>query len=318
MIRNRNIANDAFIEYSKIQGMGADGPFVGEVHYVAKSGIQARTWLDGRVPGDHLHKTLDLALDSCVADRGDTIFIAPNHTETLTGAGGLTLDKAGVSIFGLGRYDARPTFLMDGSTITGLVTAANMTLENCIWNPGHADIANLLLISAKGFRFAFNTIEEITVDENWVDVIHAGVADNDYDGLELVGNEIFMTDAASVTAIDLLKNANDVKLIGNKITGTFDASPYAPIYCASTEVQLQIQIFHNLIHNLHNANAVSAISVANTASTGWMMYNHVYSLDVAGETPFLTGATGIYCSQNYTTYAGTSSGFEYPAIGTLS
>ena len=110
MILNRGIAPNAAIDISKIQGMGAKGPLIGEVHYVAKSGTQARTWLGGRVPGGNLHATLDAALASCVANRGDTIFVTPNHTETMTGAGGITLDKAGVSIKGLGRYDARPAF----------------------------------------------------------------------------------------------------------------------------------------------------------------------------------------------------------------
>jgi len=133
MIKNRNIDPGAAIDISKVQGMGLDGPFMGEVHYVAKSGTQARTWLDGRVPGDHLHKTLDAALAATVASRGDTIFVTPYHTETITGAGGITLDKAGVSIVGLGNYDARPTFLMDGAACSMLVTSADMLLQNCVF-----------------------------------------------------------------------------------------------------------------------------------------------------------------------------------------
>jgi len=264
-------------------------------------------------------KTLDYALSRCKANNDDVIYLMAGHAETITGAGGITLDKAGVSIIGLGRYDARPTFLMDGAaTVSMLVTAANVTIENCRFNPGHADINYLVLVTAKGFRMAHCLIDEITTDENWVDVIHVSAADNDADGLELIGNEINMVDDASVTAIDLLKNINDAKIIGNKITGDFNASPYAPIYMAVAEVPKNIQIIGNLIHNLHDGNAAVGISIACTTATGWMMHNHVYALDVAGETPFLTGATGLYCSQNYYTYAGTSSGFEYPAIGTLS
>lgn len=319
MIQNRNISPYAAIDITKIQGAGMPGPIVGEVHYVAKSGIQARSWLDGRIPSSNLHKTLDAALDAVVASRNDKIVVCPYHTETITGAGGITLDKIGVDIMGLGRYDARPAFLMDGAaTVSMLVTAADMSIDNIKFLAGHADINYLAHVSAKGFRMSNCRIEENTTDENFVDVIHAGTADNDYDGLELINNEFDLVDDAVVTAIDLLKNANDVKIIGNRIRGDFNASPYAPIYCASTEVLINVEVLHNLIHNLHDANAAMAISMANTASTGWMMYNHCYGLDVAGETPFLTGATGIYCSQNYYTYQGTLSGFEYPAIGTLS
>jgi len=319
MIKNRNIANDAAIDIAKIQGMGGAGPFMGEVHYVGKSGLAAVNWLSGRVHGDNMHATLDAAIDACVASRGDTIYVLPYHTETITGAGGITSDKAGVTIQGLGRYDARPTFLMDGAaTVTALFTAANTSMDNLKFNPGHADIAIWGKVTAKGVRISNCYWEENTADENWVDIIHAGTADNDYDGLELIGNEINLTDDAHVTVIDLLKDNQDVKIIGNHITGDFNATPFAPIYMASTEVAKNIQVYHNHIHNLHDADAAVAISMACTTSTGWMMYNHAYALDVAGETPFLTGATGIYCSQNYYSYQATLSGFEYPAIGTLS
>lgn len=282
--------------------------------------VDSNTGSDGN-PGTHRAKmaSLDGALAKCSANKGDVIVLCPNHSETITGAGGITIDVAGVSIVGLGRYDARPTFLMDGAaTVSALVTAANCSISNCRFSAGHADINYCFLITAKGFRLESCLFDEYTTDENWVDVIHVSAADNDADGLEIIDCEINTTDDATVTAIDLLKNINDAKIIGNRITGDFNASPYAPIYMAVAEVPKNIVIKDNLIHNLHDGNAAVGISIACTTATGWMIGNHVYALDVAGETPFLTGATGLYCSQNYYTYAGTSSGFEYPAIGTLS
>ena len=270
----------------------------------------------GKVPAKPF-ATIDYALSKCTDSKGDVIKVMPYHSETITGAGGFTSDKIGVKIQGFGRYDARPTFLLDGATASMLFTAADTTLDNCKFTCGHADLAYLALITAKGVRISNCNIEEITTDENWVDIFHCGAIDNDYDGLELINNEINLTDDAHVTAIDLLKNCNDVKIIGNRITGDFNATPFAPIYMASTEVAKNILVTHNLIHNLHNADAATGISMACTTATGWMMHNHCYALDTAGETPFLTGATGIYCSQNYYSYQATLSGFEYPVIGTL-
>ena len=57
--------------------------------------------------------TLNDALTACVAGRGDTIFVLPGSIMRQNTP--ITLDKAGVSIVGLGRYDARPAFLMDVS-----------------------------------------------------------------------------------------------------------------------------------------------------------------------------------------------------------
>lgn len=315
MIKDRNIDPGALISISKIQGMGMEGPLVGEVHYVAKDGIQARTWLGTRVPGDQLHKTLDAALASVTASRGDTIVVCPYHTETITGAGGITLDKAGVEIIGVGRYDARPTFLMDAAaTVSMLVTAADMRLANCKFLAGHADINYFADVAAKGFKLESCFIGQNAADENFIDAINVGTANNDSDGLELVGNEIVMGDAADVGGITIAKNQNDVKIIGNRIIGDFDASPYAPIYAPSTEIMLNILVAHNLVHNQHNDNAAVGISIANTASTGWIIYNHIGHQDILNETPILAGAAGLYVGENYASgVLGTASGYLYPA-----
>lgn len=269
---------------------------------------------NGKDPGKPF-ATLDYALSKMTASNGDLLIIGEGHSETITGAGGITLDKAGVRIIGLGRYDTRPTFLMDGAaTVSGLVTAANVKMENCIFTAGHADVNYCFHISAKGFHLKSCSFQEYTTNENWVDVIHAGTADNDYDGLIIEDCEFEMEDAAAVTAIDLLKNSRNVKILGNRIVGDFDASPYAPIYSASTEVHKNILVAGNLVHNAHDANAAVGISIANTASTGWIVNNHVGHQDTAGETPFLGGAAGLYLGLNYASgVLGTASGYLYPA-----
>jgi hypothetical protein len=264
--------------------------------------------------------TLDKALDKCTADKGDRIYLMPKHSETITGAGGITLDKAGVSIIGLGNYNQRPAFLMDGAdTVTCLVTAADVSIENIVFKAGHADVAIWGLITGVGCTIKNCRFVENVATENWVDCIHAGATDNDYDGLKLIGNEFIMNDASCVTAIDLLKNSADVQIIGNKITGDFDATPYAPIYSVSSEIHTNIEIAYNLIHNVHDDNSLAGISVGSTGSTGWMHHNLVYSLDVAGCTPFVSAATGIAVFENYYNYTGsTSSAVLAPAAGTLS
>lgn len=78
--------------------------------------------------------TLTLALAKCVADRGDVIFIAPGHTETIVAAAGVNVSVAGVSIVGLGRGVDRPTFTHTTSVAASFdVTAANVTIQNVIF-----------------------------------------------------------------------------------------------------------------------------------------------------------------------------------------
>lgn len=293
--------------------LGGEMPFTtGSVFFV-----DSNTGSDGYEGNkDRPFATLDAALGKCTANKGDVIVVMAGHSETITGAGGITVDIAGVTIMGVGNYNLAPTFLMDGAaTVTCLVTAANVTLQNLIFKAGHADIAKCMLITAKGCTVDSCRFIENTTDENWVDVIHAGAADNDFDGLTIRNCEFIMDDAASVTAIDLLKNSADVKIINNRIAGDFDATPFAPIYSASTEVHKNILVEGNLIHNAHNGDAVVGISVANTSSTGWIVRNHVGHQDVAGETPILAGAAGLYVGENYASgVLGTASGYLYPAV----
>jgi len=264
--------------------------------------------------------TLDAALDRCTANKGDTIMIKPLHAETVTGAGGITLDKAGVNIVGLGTYDDRPTFLMDGSTITGLVTAANTTISNCKFVAGHSDIAVAFLVTAKGFTMESCHFEGNTTDENFVNCVTVSAANNDADGCRLLGNTMeYGVDDGALNPINFLKDTRDVKIIGNSILGDFDTTPYAMIYSVNSEHHINCEIAYNKLHNLHNANAVVGISFGSTASTGWMYNNLCYALDVAGETPFVSAATGISVFQNWYNYTGsTSSALVLPAIGTLS
>lgn len=288
----------------------------GDVYFLNSSAAGALDASDNGKDPRKPFATLDYALSKMTANNDDLLYIGAGHSETITGAGGITLDVAGITIIGGGRYDTRPTFLMDGAaTVTALVTAANVHLENVIFKAGHADIAVCFHVSAKGFTIKSCLFEENVATENWVDVIHAGTDDNDYDGLEIIDCVFKMDDAACVTAIDLLKNSADVKIIGNRILGDFDASPYGPIYSAATEIHLNMLVEGNLIHNQHDDNAVTGISIANTASTGWIVGNHVGHKDTAGETPVLAGAAGLYCGLNYAAgVLGTASGYLYPTV----
>ena len=81
-----------------------------------------------------VYTTLTLALAACVADRGDLIFIAPGHTETIVGAAGIAVSKAGVRILGLGTGADRPTFTFTTSTAASFdVTGAGVILQNLVF-----------------------------------------------------------------------------------------------------------------------------------------------------------------------------------------
>jgi hypothetical protein len=262
---------------------------------------------------DRPFATLDYALSKCTASNGDIIYILPYHSETITGAGGITLDVAGVRIKGIGRYDARPRFLMDGGTsVTMLVTAANCSIENVVFAAGHADIVVFGTITAKGMRFLNCHFEENTTSENWLIGPSVGAADNDADGFEFIGNT-WNGASAGANVIIINKNQNDVRIIGNVICGDFSVSPYSAIYAPDTEVMKNILVADNIIRNDHDANNTPTIAIANTASTGAIVRNLVGAQDASSETNVLAGAAGLFVAENYCSgIMGTASGYLYP------
>jgi hypothetical protein len=75
--------------------------------------------------------TLAYAIGQCTASKGDTIYIKPGHTETIAGAAGVSLTIAGVRIIGLGYGANRPTFNFTATDSQFLISANNITIENC-------------------------------------------------------------------------------------------------------------------------------------------------------------------------------------------
>ena len=296
-----------------LRGMPILGLYPGNVYWVDSGG-------GGSSKGTFASPVATLAEGTalCTADNGDYVMIKPGHSETITGAGGITFDKAGVSYVGMGSYDSRPTFLMDGAaTVTCLVTAANVSVYNCKFLAGHADITTFATITAKGCRFEACLFEDNVAGENFISVFNAGAADNDYDGLELIDNTLnFGTDAAVLLPINLLKDSQDVKIIGNKIIGDMDTSAYAAIYSVNTEHHMNIEISYNLIFS-HHDDAVVAISVGSTTSTGWIHNNYAKGEDDAGATPFVGAADGLGMFNNLWVGDASASGFVYPAIGDI-
>lgn len=93
--------------------------------------------------------TIDAAVGECVADRGDVIVVAPGHTETVAAAGGLALDKAGISVVGLGTGSLRPTVNFTTATTASMtVDAANVTIENVLFTGGIDALANPIHVKA--------------------------------------------------------------------------------------------------------------------------------------------------------------------------
>lgn len=93
--------------------------------------------------------TLSRALALSVANNGDVIVLCPQHAETISAAGGINVNVAGVSIVGLGNGRKRPVFTFATSTAaTMTITAANVTLANIVGTTSIDQIVSPFVVSA--------------------------------------------------------------------------------------------------------------------------------------------------------------------------
>lgn len=94
--------------------------------------------------------TLAQAITNAVANRGDVIYLMPGFALTISTAGGVTVNKAGVTIIGLGNDADRPEFTFSDTAATFLVSAANVTIKNIIGLPSVDSVVSPFLIQAAG------------------------------------------------------------------------------------------------------------------------------------------------------------------------
>src|SRR5262245_489587 len=69
----------------------------------------------GQTP-DQPFATLDYAIGRCTADQGDVIIVLPGHVETVSAAGELDIDVAGITIVGVGSGSKQPKVVLDTAT----------------------------------------------------------------------------------------------------------------------------------------------------------------------------------------------------------
>lgn len=103
-----------------------------------------------------------LADANVVASRGDVILVLPGYTQTISGAAGTTISKAGLSIIGLGKGSLRPTITFDTAiTAQMIVSGANVTIKNVLFDFTGFD-AITAAISVTAADVAFEECEFIT------------------------------------------------------------------------------------------------------------------------------------------------------------
>lgn len=302
-------------------GLASTGRFflVGKASLATLSEISAMypgAWQDG-LP--MIYTTVKLALASCVASRGDVIFVLPGHTESITSATDLALNIAGVAIIGLGRGSLRPTFTYTTAATANIpVSVANVAVRNCIFIANFADITSAFTTTAAP-EFSIRNCEFRDTDatHNFLALVTTTVTVN-ADGLEFSANRVIITGTTAATTPIKVAGTIDRLTINDNFITKAALDNTSCLLASGALVCTNLEMARNMIHskNLDSATGGFLITTSSTTSTGMVHDNYVKGLDVAAAV--LITSTGSKLGEFNNLYNGDvdNSGYVLPAIGT--
>lgn len=284
----------------------SDGPIIGVPRFVAGVDTQAREWLEGKVPSALLHDDINTAIENATGSRGDKIIVAPYHTESVTAAAGISADKAGISVIGLGKAAARPTITLSTATTADIdIDAADVTFKNLLFANAIDSLAAGIDVNAAGFTLDQCEFKSPTSTN---DALIWLITDANADDLT-VKNSTFRTNHAGPTEVIRLVGADRAKIIDNFIFASASTAVINGITTASTE----LLIARNCMSNSVTDGLVIDLA---TSCTGRIEYNNGTVVSTAGITDAnIIDAASCQLAENYFSDANGETG---KLIGTVS
>jgi len=314
---------NGFVNGVTIRGVPLQQAHPGEVFWVNNSGVAlANTYGasdNNRGTFNAPFSTLDYAIGKCTASRGDVIFVMPGHAETIATDGGVTLDKAGVAVVGLGVGSLRPTFTMSVVASAVVISAANVSISNLKFVTGVDVSTNCIDITAANAAIENCHFSESAGDMCWLDVISAtGGTDNDCDGLRVTDCVYTSIDDSANNFIALTSDVDEMFIADNFVCMTH-ANALKLIDVATGKTMTNMQIHRNILDQRARTDTSGEGSVIGgstaTDNSGVMTHNLISNIDEAGQV--IEDATGINKHENYVTGAITVQGVLYPAAETV-
>jgi hypothetical protein len=152
----------------------------------------------------HPKATLDSAVALCTANNGDVIFVASGHSEALSGADGVDLDVAGITVVGLGNGSDRPKFVYSNAAGEFVIGAASVSIYNLQFVPSVTAITHAIDVEIAGDWALIAYCEfpdgEAAATDEFIDTIQVGTTATD---VTILGCRYFSTGTDTNNFIDL-------------------------------------------------------------------------------------------------------------------
>lgn len=292
-------------------------PFLGggQVFVVAKSAAAGREILQEMFkPFDVVNRyfaTIDTAIGQCVANRGDTIYVAPGHTEAVTSTS-LDLDVAGVTIIGLGSGSMKPTLSFGVTSSRINVTASDGTWKNFRFTAAVGDVVTAVLHATAAKNSQYIDIEfYATSTFNFINCYTLGAA-NISDGCRWERNYLRTADAGQLGLVKTAASHVDLKFYDNYVV---HAAVQAALLTGGAADFLGIDVSGNFGQTGQTNGAVGVlVETTSSASSGRIVDNDMKTAD-ADANVAIPIVSLVYAARNY--IAGANEVGTVIAVGTL-
>lgn len=264
--------------------------------------------------------TLDYAIGQCNAGEGDIIFIKPGHAETISTAAIVVMDVAGIAVVGLGSGSLRPTFTFTTAATANIpITAANMSIQNCLFVANFADVASIFTATSTNTPTDF-AVENCSFRDtssilNALTVITGNATANSMNGLRFVGNRISSLGTTAATTAIKLSSATDRVMILDNFGVWAILNDTAAMLAGGANNITNLQFGRNVLFRPNtSSDGGSFISSSSTACTGVCHDNRMWQLDATAGIWIATG-TKLGFLENYSPITGAAdkSGLINPA-----
>jgi len=215
----------------------ATGGNVGDVYYV--DSVTGGT--DGGTSWDTAEATLALGYAEASANKGDIVFLAANHGETVAGA--VALASAGVSVIGIGYGDDRPLITMTAALSSFDIGAADNLFENIVFHSTTINTTIGIDVADAGDGFILRNCEFTDTGgfefDSCIDIKASA------DRVTIEGNRMIGGAAGTQAILKTAGVTDRMTIVGNYIYGNYSA---AGIF--SDDADTHVLVKDNIVSNL--------------------------------------------------------------------
>jgi hypothetical protein len=302
-----------------IRGMPLVQTQQGAIYFLSNSAVYPRESRAGsdsnRGTFNSPFATLQGALGQCKAGEGDVIFVGPGHAENISSATALNLNVSGVAIIGLGTGTLRPTFTLDTATTSTItVSAANISIQHCIFKANFANIAALFtLTTAQEFSVDSCMIQDTSAILNFLSLFATDATANHADGLSITNNLINLKATSGVVNL-LLGGAAADRVLVMGISYLAVTTNAGAIIAMGAFGLTNFRMLHNYFNIQNAAATATGIWVVAGAGSGFVDDNYGFALSYpSSAAPLLcTAAAAFAFGLNETTHTAGASGLTNP------